>query len=125
MNIDERVQISELPKDIMYADLITNIIEAHGLEDCTQIAVEMVGEKDTKRPLRWSGGWYVGNAGKGNFDIGEKVSDVTITLDCTDGTFSVRYEYRRIASTASDICLDCALISASVVGITLYAMSIL
>ena len=85
-NIDEWVQTSELPKDKMYADLITNIIEAHGLEDCTQIAVEMVGEKDTKRPLRWSGGWYVGNAGKGNFDIGEKVSDVTITLDCTDGT---------------------------------------
>ena len=70
----------------MYADLIENIIEAHGLEDCKQIGVEMVGEKDTKRPLSWSNGWFVGDAGKGNYDIGQKVSDVTITLDCIDGS---------------------------------------
>jgi len=85
-NIDEWVQTSELPKNKMYADLIENIIEAHGLEDCKQIGVEMVGEKDTKRPLSWSNGWFVGDAGKGNYDIGQKVSDVTITLDCIDGS---------------------------------------
>ena len=85
-NINEWVETSELPKNKMYADLIENIIEAHGLEDCKQIGVEMVGEKDTKRPLSWSNGWFVGDAGKGNYDIGQKVSDVTITLDCIDGS---------------------------------------
>ena len=85
-NINEWVETSELPKNKMYADLIENIIEAHGLEDCKQIGVEMVGEKDTKRPLSWSNGWFVGDAGKGNYDIGQKVSDVTITLDCKDGS---------------------------------------
>jgi len=85
-NINEWVETSELPKNKMYADLIESIIEAHGLEDCKQIGVEMVGEKDTKRPLSWSNGWFVGDAGKGNYDIGEKVSDVTITLDCIDGS---------------------------------------
>ena len=85
-NINEWVETSELPKNKMYADLIENIIEAHGLEDCKQIGVEMVGEKDTKRPLSWSNGWFVGDAGNGNYDIGQKVSDVTITLDCIDGS---------------------------------------
>ena len=85
-NINEWVETSELPKNKMYADLIENIIEAHGLEDCKQIGVEMVGEKDTKRPLSWSNGWFVGDAGKGNYDIRQKVSDVTITLDCIDGS---------------------------------------
>ena len=103
-NINEWVETSELPKDKMYADLITSIIEAHGLEDCTQISVEMVGEKDTRRPLAWvGGGWKVGDAGRGNYDIGEKVSDVTITLDCTDGT---RREVYLSAKTTGTVALS-------------------
>ena len=100
-NINEWVETSELPKNKMYADLIENIIEAHGLEDCKQIGVEMVGEKDTKRPLSWSNGWFVGDAGKGNYDIGQKVSDVTITLDCIDGSTREVYVSAKTTGTVA------------------------
>ena len=103
-NIQEWVETSELPKDKKYATLIENIVKDHGLDDCKGVKVEMVGEKDTKRPLKWSsGGWKVGNAGKGNFDIGKKVSDVTLTLDCIDGS---KREVYLSAKTSGTVALS-------------------
>lgn len=70
----------------IYGDLVKQIVEDHGLEDCRAIDIVWAGPQNTARPLKWSGGWMVGSAGKGNFDIGSKVTDVTIKLTCKDGS---------------------------------------
>ena len=83
-----------------------NLWIAGGLEDCTDSVIkefikqmtavgtqdwfgntdlkcEVMGGVDTKRPLTLvAGSWHVGGAGSGiGYDIGEKISDVTITGD--------------------------------------------
>ena len=47
------------------------------------VVAKNVGSSDTKRPLKLKNGtWFVGSAGGGKgYDIGEKVSDVTVTGD--------------------------------------------
>ena len=99
--IDEWIQSSELPSDQKYADLITNIIIDHGLDDCKAIEVQQVGEIDTKRPLRWKAGWFVGTAGKGKFDIGKKVSDVTLRLKCLDNSWREVYLSLKTSGTVA------------------------
>jgi len=99
--IDEWIQSSELPSDQKYAELIVGIIKDHGLDDCKAIEVQQVGEMDTKRPLKWKAGWFVGTAGKGKFNIGKKVSDVTLRLKCADNSWREVYLSLKTSGTVA------------------------
>ena len=85
----------------MYGDLVKQIIEDHDLETCRAIDVVWAGPQNTSRPLQWSGGWMVGTAGKGNFDIGSKVTDVTLKLVCKDGSKRTVYISAKTTGTVA------------------------
>ena len=69
-----------------------------------KLKAKVMGGIDTKRPLKLKNGtWYVGDAGGGKgYDIGEKVSDVTVEGDNsgkvyisakTSGTYTARLDW--------------------------------
>jgi len=63
-----------------YKNFIFDLIEQYDLDDCQSISVVAEGAQNKKRPIVFeSGNWKIGEATAASYNIGETVTDLTLT----------------------------------------------
>ena len=75
--------ITDSPEKSFVLQMATIYDDTYKWWDNRKLIAKNMGGNDTKRPLKLKNGtWFVGSAGGGGgYDIGEKISDVTVTGD--------------------------------------------